>query len=56
MVCTWLTMDEAAIYLKVHRNTIKRYIKRGLLKVHRPGGRLVRICIEELEKLGGSNG
>ncbi|KKM06144.1 hypothetical protein LCGC14_1746980 [marine sediment metagenome] len=52
MACTWLTMEEAAIYLKVHKHTIKSYIKRGLLKVNKPGGKLVRICLGELEKLG----
>ncbi len=52
MSCTFLTMDEAAIYLKVHRHTIKEYIKRGILKANKPGGKLVRICLGELEKLG----
>lgn len=50
MPCTWLTMEEAAIYLKVHRTTVKRYIKSGKLKASRPGGRLVRICLEELQR------
>lgn len=52
MSCTWLTMKEAAIYLKVHHHTIRRYVKLGKLKVNRPGGKLVRICLGELEKFG----
>lgn len=52
MSCAWLTYDEAAAYLKVHKSTIRRYVKQKKLKVHRPGGKLVRICFEELAKLG----
>lgn len=52
MPCTWLTVKEAAIYLKVHYTTVRRYVKLGKLKAHKPGGKLVRICLEELEKLG----
>ena len=53
--CSWLTMQEAADYLKVHRDTIKRYIRLGKLKAHKPGGRLVRICRSDLENLGAPN-
>jgi len=43
-------MQEAALYLKVHYTTVQRYIKLGKLKVHKPGGKLVRVCQEELER------
>lgn len=55
MSCTWLTMDEAAIYLRVHKSTIKRYIRLDKLRASRPGGKLVRICLEDLEKFAEGN-
>ena len=48
MSCTWLTIQEAADFLKVDRTTIYSYIKKGDLAVCNPTGRLVRICLEEL--------
>jgi excisionase family DNA binding protein len=52
MACTWLTVQEAAIYLKLSVTTIRRYMRSGRLKVSRPGGKLIRICLDELAKLG----
>jgi len=49
MACAWLTMQEAADHIKVHYTTIQKYIYSGKLKVSRPGGKIVRICQEELE-------
>lgn len=48
MSCTWLTMQEAADHIKVHYTTIQKYIYNGKLKVSRPGGKIVRICLEDL--------
>jgi len=47
----WLTPAEAAVYLKVSRVTIYRWIKIGRLKVYRPM-RYIRISVEELESMG----
>jgi excisionase family DNA binding protein len=47
-----LTVQEAAIYLQLSVSSIRRYVRSGKLKVSRPGGKLVRICLEELAKLG----
>lgn len=53
MSCTWLTIQEAADFIKVHRLTIHRYIKLKQLKVFQPSGsHVVRICLEELNALG----
>jgi excisionase family DNA binding protein len=39
-----LTIDEVATRLRIHANTVSRYIKTGQLKSSRmPGGRTVRI-------------
>ena len=52
MACTWLTIQEAADYIKVHYTTIQKYIgtvkKPGRLKVGRPSGGVIRICQEDL--------
>ena len=48
MSCTWLTIREAADHIKVHYTSIQKYIYSGKLKVSRPGGKIVRICLEEL--------
>ncbi len=34
----WLSADEAAAYLKVHRKTLYRYVRFGSLRQHRRGG------------------
>jgi excisionase family DNA binding protein len=47
----WLTPAEAAVHLKVSRNTIYRWTKTGRLKVYRPM-RNIRISVEELESMG----
>ena len=49
MSCTWLTMQEAADHIKVHYTTIQKYIYKGKLKVSKPGGNIVRICLEDLQ-------
>ena len=51
MSCTWLTMQEAADHIKVHYTTIQKYIYKGKLKVSKPGGNIVRICLEDLQDL-----
>ena len=48
MSCTWLTVREAAEFLKINANTMQRYVRQGRLPVNRPGGRIIRICLEEL--------
>lgn len=52
MACTWLTIREAADWIKVHPTTIMRYIRLKKLKVSRPSSHTVRICLEELNALG----
>lgn len=42
------TVNQAAIVLKVHHITIRRYIKEGKLKAFRAGGN-VRISIQNLK-------
>jgi len=46
--CTWLTMQEAADHIKVHYTTVQKYIYSGKLKFSKPGGKIVRICLEDL--------
>lgn len=41
------TVDQAAISLKVHPLTIRRYIREGKLKAYRAGGN-VRIAVNDL--------
>ncbi len=53
--CTWLTVPEAAEWIKVNKSTLYRYIRERKLKVSRPGGVLIRICVEELGRLGEDN-
>ena len=55
MACTWLTVPEAADFLKVNKSTLYRYIREKKLRVSRPGGTLIRICLEELNRLGESS-
>lgn len=50
--CAWLTVPEAANYIKVSKSTLYRYIREKRLRVNRPGGTLIRICLEELNRLG----
>ncbi len=52
MACTWLTVPEAAEFLKVDKATLYRYIQQGKLKVNRPGGHIIRICLETLNQFG----
>lgn len=46
----WLTIDEAAEYLKCSRSTIYRRIKDGELRLHK-SGKLSRILKEDLDQL-----
>ncbi|KKL50687.1 hypothetical protein LCGC14_2302970 [marine sediment metagenome] len=46
--CTWLTMKEAADHIKVHYVTMQKYVHSGKLKASRPTGKLIRICLEDL--------
>ena len=63
MSCTWLTVKEAADFIKVHYTTMQKYIgtvdKPGKLKASRPGGNVhgvIRICLTDLEDfMGGSS-
>lgn len=54
MSCTWLTVSEAADFIKVDKSTLYRYAKSGRLKVSRPGGPggNIRICLAVLDALG----
>lgn len=50
--CTWLTVREAADFIKVHYTTMQQYIgtadKPGKLKASRPSEGIVRIRLEDL--------
>ena len=50
---TWVTVDEVAEALGVHRRTVRRWIERGDLPAHRVGPRLLRVRVEDLEALAG---
>ena len=52
MACAWLTVPEAAEFLHIDKATLYRYIKQNKLKVNRPGGWAIRICLEELNTFG----
>lgn len=57
MSCTWLTLKEAADFIKVHYTTIQIYVKSGRLKVSRPSKGVIRICLEDLKDfMEGKNG
>jgi len=53
MSCTWLTVKEAADFIKVHYTTMQKYIgtvdKPGKLKCSRPSEGVIRICLTDLE-------
>jgi len=53
------TTDEARGFLKISGSTIKRYLKRGIIKANKVGGRyriwgreLLRLVSPEVEKKG----
>jgi excisionase family DNA binding protein len=46
----WLTVKEAASYLKVSRSTIFRRIKEGKLKPYK-SGKITRILKDDLDRL-----
>lgn len=50
-----LTVEEVVAALKVHRNTVRRWLKNGHLKGYRLGGTKAgwRIPVSEVEKLKG---
>ena len=48
MSCAWLTIQEAADFIKVHPATIKVYIKSGKLKASKPSTHIVRICLDDI--------
>ncbi|KKM24181.1 hypothetical protein LCGC14_1607630 [marine sediment metagenome] len=52
MTCTWLTLKEAADFIKVHYTTMQQYVgtveKPGKLKVSRPSKGVIRVCLEDL--------
>jgi len=54
MSCAWLTVREAADFIKVHYTTMQGYIgtadKPGKLKASRPSKGIVRICLEDLRE------
>ncbi|KKL14857.1 hypothetical protein LCGC14_2511460 [marine sediment metagenome] len=54
MSCDWLTVKEAADFIKVHYTTMQKYIgtvaKPGKLKVSRPSEGIIRICLEDLRE------
>ena len=45
----WLTIDEAAAYLKVSRKTVRRRISAGQIRGYRIGSRMIRIDKAELD-------
>ncbi len=47
----YLTVDEAAERLQVHKNTIYRWIKLGMLKAHMLGLREFRIAEADLDAM-----
>jgi len=47
----WLTVNEAATYLKVARTTIYRLVRQKKLPLYRLGDRLVRLRREDLDAL-----
>ncbi len=50
MSCTWLTVKEAADFIKVHYTTLQKYMYSGKLKVSRPSKGVIRICLTDLEE------
>lgn len=50
-VSPYWSIQEAADYLGINRETVRRYIAAGKLRAHRIGPRLVRIDPRDVEKL-----
>lgn len=46
-----LTVKEAAAFAHVHPETIRRWIRSGVLKASRPGGRVLLIARAELDRV-----
>jgi excisionase family DNA binding protein len=45
-----LTVDEVAAILRVHAQTVRRWIAAGDLRAHRPGKRSMRIARRDLDR------
>ncbi len=52
MSCVWMTVNEAAVHMRLHHTTVRRYIVEGKLKANKPGGTAIRICLDDLNALG----
>lgn len=47
----WYTVDEAAEYFQVHKNTVYRWLRLGLLHAHMIGQREYRFTREDLDAM-----
>jgi excisionase family DNA binding protein len=47
----WLTVPEAASYLRIGRATLYRWVRQGRLRLHHVGARSTRLRRIELEQL-----
>jgi|UniRef100_A0A7C2ZH66 excisionase family DNA binding protein len=47
----WMTVKEASEYLRVHPNTIRRWVAKGLLREYRLNRKVVRYRKEDLDAL-----
>lgn len=45
----WLTVEEGASYLRVHPQTLRRWIKAGKVKAYRINRRTIRVKKEDLD-------
>jgi excisionase family DNA binding protein len=45
----WLTVKEGADYLRVHPQTLRRWIKAGKVRVYRINRRIIRFRKEDLD-------
>lgn len=50
-----LKITEAAAYLNVHANTLRKFIKDGTLPAVHLGPKTVRIRVSDLDRLGKKN-
>ena len=50
MACTWLSAVEASEYLRVDKTTLYKWIKDGRIQASQPGGKIYKICLEELQR------
>jgi excisionase family DNA binding protein len=47
----WASIDDVAVYLDVHHQTVRNWIARGQLTAYRAGDRLIRIDLNEVDAL-----